>query len=150
MAPAVAPCGSLVAPAEVLHRCPWCPNVAAKDDACNWVVCGQITVNNTSTFVVGHGCGRQWCFLCGRKLCGQVYDTTTGAPRDGVRRNHTAVCCSQEEGFVQAEYCCGGHNAHARPRWADDGARACLVTPATLHAHVTESRVLSPSQVSMT
>lgn len=105
-------------------RCPWCTKISAKDDACNWVVCGVFTGKlNQEQFAAGC-CGRQFCFLCGRKLCAQVYDPTTGDRVPGAPRTHTAACCPTEPGFTHNTYCCGGHNSHTALRWADDGVRA--------------------------
>lgn len=84
-------------------QCPWCGRWALKDAACNWVCCGL----DASGFVVGAGCGRQFCFLCGRKLCGALFDAATGARQLHVHTNHSAACCG-----VGADFCPGGHNSH--------------------------------------
>ncbi len=47
--------------------CPWCGRWTLKDQACNHVVCG---VDTARGFVREHGCGHQFCFQCGKKLCG--------------------------------------------------------------------------------
>lgn len=97
---------------DVARRCPWCGRWALKDAACNWVACGL----SVRGFVRGAGCGRQWCFACSRKLCGQLYDPETGARRAGVASHHTGACCPAERGFEAAAYCPGGHNSHCPPR----------------------------------
>lgn len=97
------------------RTCPWCGRLALKNDACNWVTCGL--ADAPAGFVVGAGCGHQWCFLCEGKLCGQVYDAITGAKRGGVADTHTATCCAEEPGFSQQEFCPGGHNSHCPKRW---------------------------------
>jgi hypothetical protein len=93
--------------------CPWCERWALKAQACNHVVCGVDTLRG---FVPGHGCGHQFCFQCGKKLCGRVYDPQTGA-RHPQATSHTEACCPAEAGFVQDEYCPGGHNSHTAARW---------------------------------
>ena len=94
-------------------QCPWCERWTLKDQACNHVVCG---VSTAGGFSLGHGCGRQFCFQCGKKLCAPVHDAETGA-RLGGRTSHSAACCPAEAGFAQEEYCPGGHNSHTSQRW---------------------------------
>jgi hypothetical protein len=89
------------------QMCPWCGTWALKDDACNWVCCGLAVEG----FVVGAGCGRQYCFQCGGRLCGQLYDPATGAVMPGVPTNHTEACCPAN-GPPPAGNCPGGHNSH--------------------------------------
>lgn len=105
----------MAAPAPRLddaRQCPWCERWALKNAACNWVTCGL----STRGFVAGAGCGRQWCFACGGRLCGALYDPATGARRAGVATHHTKTCCEAEPGYKAAEYCPGGHNSHCPPR----------------------------------
>ena len=87
---------------RTVMTCPWCLRLAEKDDACNWVTCGLTDTG----FQVHHGCGMQWCFACGGKLCGQLYDSDTGIQRTGVATSHSADCCPFPG------YCPGGHNSH--------------------------------------
>jgi hypothetical protein len=96
-------------------QCPWCQRWALKDDACNWVCCGLESGSNA--FVVGAGCGRQWCFSCGKRLCGVLYDSTSGQIHQGVSTSHGRRCCSAEckqAGLdpYESSYCQGGHNSH--------------------------------------
>lgn len=104
-------------PPDDARACPWCGRWALKDGGCNWVACGLANDGAAHQgFQVGAGCGRSWCFACGKKLCSLVYDPASGA-RVG-REAHDAACCRTEPGFTEADYCPGGHNAHAPPRWA--------------------------------
>jgi hypothetical protein len=89
-------------------RCPHCDRLCVKDDACNYVVCGRTDTG----FKIGYGCGKPFCFLCGKKLCGQMYNEVTGEMIDSNEdHNHTTdeeqkIICSQNG------YCLGGHNSH--------------------------------------
>lgn len=95
-------------------KCPWCFRWALKDQACNHVICG---VDTKRAFVVGHGCGRQFCFLCGKKLCARIHNPDTGKREPG-RTSHTAICCAHTEpDFDRSQYCPGGHNSHCPKRW---------------------------------
>ena len=95
-------------------QCPWCGRWALKDNACNYIfACGLATKGK---FVVGAGCGKPWCFQCGKKFCGQYIDPDTGQKAGGPE-SHDAECCKKEPGFKQEEYCPGGHNSHCAVRW---------------------------------
>jgi len=96
-------------------QCPWCQRWFLKDAACNYIfACGLET---KGTFRVGAGCGRSWCWECGKKFCTVYYDPVTGAKAPGAKENHDASCCAKEAGFSKEEYCCGGHNSHCDKRW---------------------------------
>lgn len=92
-------------------QCPHCKTYSLKDEACNWVCCGLISVEGKDRFVVGHGCGRQWCFQCAKKLCGPLFDMETGAPIPNSC-DHTQTCCPDD-----GAHCEGGHNSHCPPRF---------------------------------
>ncbi len=94
-----------------LMSCPWCGNIFEKDESCNWVCCG-LTVDG---FIVGYGCGMQWCFLCGKKLCTKFYDEKLGTKIESASDNHHD-CCPPSEDF-----CPGGHNSHCErsKEWLD-------------------------------
>lgn len=96
-------------------QCPWCARWCLKDAACNYIfACGLQT---NGRFEPHTGCGRPWCWQCGKKFCGVYVDPATGARSPGARDSHTATCCKNEAGFVEAEYCPGGHNSHCDQRW---------------------------------
>ena len=89
-----------------IQKCPHCNRYFMKDNNCNYVVCGRIDNN---TFVPHHGCGWPFCFLCGKKLCGRMFDETTGKLLDpNENHNHPAdyTDCKGDD------YCPGGHNSH--------------------------------------
>lgn len=91
--------------------CPWCGRVWAKNEACNWVCCGLTTTKEG--FRKGEGCGQQWCFSCGKKLCGLLYEPASGLKVPGVAESHSASCACLNDGT----YCPGGHNSHCPKRW---------------------------------
>ena len=101
---------------DVARCCPWCGRWALKDEACNWVCCG---LDAARGFVVGGGCGGQWCFVCSRRLCGKLYDAASGQQVAGVGTSHSRSCCLAEatrngmtESGYEIAYCQGGHNSH--------------------------------------
>ncbi len=119
----VPPDGAALTPREThgtlagvpLTRCPWCHAWWAKGPNCNWVACGlQDTGSGERAYPGVGGCGRQFCFQCAGKLCGDpIFDAASGAIR-GVSRSHSASCgCVNDE-----TYCPGGHNSHCEPRWS--------------------------------
>jgi len=97
--------------------CPWCGQIACKDEACNHVVCG---VMSNGRFQKGMGCGRQWCFHCEGRLCGvAAYDQHTGVKTEPPpKMSHTSTCCVENSGdaYDPDAFCVGGHNSHMPPR----------------------------------
>jgi hypothetical protein len=69
--------------------------------------------------MIGAGCGRSWCWSCGKKFCGQYINVTTGSKTATAKEHHTAECCRKEEGFTKETYCPGGHNSHCDPRFEE-------------------------------
>jgi hypothetical protein len=95
-------------------QCPWCARWCLKDTACNYIfACG---LDAGRGFVIGSGCGRSWCWECGKKFCGQYHDEATGRRTETARDNHDAGCCVKEAGYKREDYCVGGHNSHCGPR----------------------------------
>ena len=96
-------------------QCPWCERWCLKDTACNYIfACG---LQSNGKFMVGAGCGKSWCWECGKKFCGQYCCPTTGSKLPTGREHHDADCCRNESGFKQEDYCCGGHNSHCGKRY---------------------------------
>jgi len=99
-------------------QCPWCERWSLKDAACNYIfACG---LEEKGTFKVGAGCGRSWCWQCGKKFCSLYYNPQTGIKAPSARETHDSECCKKEQreqGYKQDEYCPGGHNSHCSPRW---------------------------------
>lgn len=95
-------------------QCPWCERWCLKDDACNYIfACGLQTKGG---FIIGAGCGRSWCWLCGKKFCTPHYNPETGK-KISNKTSHDRNCCRLEVGFNEKDYCCGGHNSHCEKRW---------------------------------
>lgn len=95
-------------------QCPWCERWCLKDDACNYIfACG---LESRGTFVKDAGCGRSWCWECGKKFCSPYYDPKSGQRLQSAKDNHDA-CCEKEDGFSKDTYCSGGHNSHCEKRW---------------------------------
>ena len=96
-------------------QCPWCERWCLKDAACDYVFsCG---LDFRGNFVVGAGCGRTWCWRCGKKYCSPYHDPTTGQKLANAKDSHSATCCLAEAGFQQDEYCGGGCSSHCAARW---------------------------------
>ena len=91
-------------------QCPWCERWCLKDAACNYIFACGLTSNNK--FHVGQGCGRSWCWQCGKKFCGQYYNPVTGVKEVSAKENHSSSCCCADAQFNQKDYCPGGHNSH--------------------------------------
>jgi hypothetical protein len=100
---------------EDAKQCPWCKRWFLKDNACAYIfACG---LDEKNRFHVGNGCGRSWCWNCGKKYCGQYYDEKTGQKLSTAKDHHDAFCCRGEEGFEKDEYCGGGCSGHCGSRW---------------------------------
>lgn len=94
-------------------QCPWCQRWALKDAACNYIfACG---LDTKSGFQKGQGCGRSWCWGCGKKFCGQYYDPETGVKSPGAKDTHD-TCCATEPGYTYEDYCSSGCSSHCRAR----------------------------------
>ena len=95
--------------------CPWCGRWCLKDAACDYIfACGLDTRDG---FIMGAGCGRSWCWVCGKKYCSQYIDISTGKKLSNAKDNHNPFCCKEESGFSEETYCEGGHNPHCGRRW---------------------------------
>lgn len=96
-------------------QCPWCERWCLKDNACAYVFSCGLDVRRG--FVVGAGCGKTWCWTCGKKYCGQYHDPATGQKLPGAKDHHDGSCCRAEAGFKEEDYCPGGHSGHCGKRW---------------------------------
>jgi hypothetical protein len=106
---------------HLAKQCPWCQRWSLKDNACAYIfACG---LDYKDRFHVGLGCGKSWCWKCGKKYCGQYYDPQTGQKLPTAKDHHDAFCCRKEEGFQQSEFCAGGCSGHCVKRWDTDICR---------------------------
>jgi hypothetical protein len=96
-------------------QCPWCSRWCLKDAACNYIfACG---LEENGKFKVGEGCGRSWCWQCGKKFCSLYYNPDTGIKSPSAKETHDSQCCQNESDFKREDYCQGGHNSHCDRRW---------------------------------
>ena len=94
-------------------ECPWCFRWCMKDNACNYIfACG---LDEKNIFHASMGCGRSWCWECGKKFCSQYY-LANGKKSSDAKESH-ANCCEKEENFSRETFCSGGHNSHCDKRW---------------------------------
>ena len=93
-------------------QCPWCERWCLKDSNCNYIFACGLTENNV--FVAG--CGKSWCWECGKKFCGQMYDPKNGK-KISNKTNHGSCCKESKEFTNEQEFCGGGHNSHCGKRW---------------------------------
>lgn len=95
-------------------QCPWCERWCLKDAACNYIfACGLET---NGKFKMGAGCGKSWCWQCGKKFCGQYINVATGNKAATAIETHGA-CCYLAPDFKKEDYCPGGHNSHCDKRF---------------------------------
>lgn len=95
-------------------QCPWCERWCLKDAACNYIfACGLET---NGQFKMGAGCGKSWCWQCGKKFCGQYINVVTGIKAAGAIDTHGS-CCQLSAGFKKEDFCPGGHNSHCAARY---------------------------------
>lgn len=85
----------------ISKKCPHCKKIFISDNNEDYVVCGYTAK--------GHdwkGCGRDWCFTCGKKLC-KCWEVDLLF--DEINRNHDGKCCkiyAQKNGeLYPVEYC---------------------------------------------
>jgi len=96
-------------------QCPHCKTWALKDGGCSYIfACG---LDEKNTFQKDRGCGKSWCWTCGKKYCGQYYNKQTGQKCPDSKDSHDSTCCTLEQDFQKEEYCPGGHSSHCERRW---------------------------------
>jgi hypothetical protein len=96
-------------------QCPWCMRWALKDNACDYIFSCGLDVK--LGFIVGAGCGKTWCWRCGKKFCGQYHDPVTGAKMNSAKDNHDVECCTRDPYFKREDFCAGGCSSHCSKRW---------------------------------
>lgn len=101
---------------NLAKKCPWCHRWCLKDNACAYIfACG---LDHKGKFHIGQGCGKSWCWNCGKKYCGQYYDPVTGEKLSTAKDHHNAFCCRNEDEFSEGAYCGGGCSGHCVKRWS--------------------------------
>lgn len=97
-------------------QCPHCNRWALKQEkSCNFIfACG---LSSSNIFVKDSGCGKSWCFECGKKFCGQYIDLVTCKKSKSAIEEHTSECCPKDTLFSKELYCSGGHDSHCKKRW---------------------------------
>lgn len=101
---------------EDAKQCPWCKRWALNGGACAFIYACGLDANGK--FHLGAGCGRSWCWDCGKKYCGWYMDPEDGRKSRAAREEH-AGCCASAPDFAEAEFCEGGHSAQCAPRTFD-------------------------------
>lgn len=90
-------------PILVTKKCPHCSHECTASENTSYIICGY--QNSRSGFDMD-GCGCDWCFRCGKKLCKQWYMNTLYLD---INRIHNDECCKQhalEHKFVYPDdYC---------------------------------------------
>ena len=100
---------------DVTKQCPWCSRWFLKDNNCAYIfACG---LDYTGKFHLGAGCGKSWCWTCGKKFCGQYIDQHTGIKTKDAKDFHDKDCCKNEKKFLIEDFCEGGHSSHCSKRW---------------------------------
>lgn len=111
----VEPSKQPVSQENLARQCPWCQRWCLKDNACAYIfACG---LDDKMKFHKEAGCGRSWCWTCGKKYCSAYYDPKTGEKLSTAKDHHDALCCRNEQGFKEEDYCPGGHSGHCVKRW---------------------------------
>lgn len=88
---------------NLTNICPHCKKVYNGNDDSEYVICGY---GNTHIGYDWDGCGKDWCFKCGKKLC-KTWDSDQLFIESN--RTHDASCCkkhAEEHNFIYpTEYC---------------------------------------------
>jgi hypothetical protein len=75
---------------KVIHinkKCPHCSHIISMPDNTDYVICGYHDTNKGYDW---HGCGRDWCFYCGKILCKKWEINELHLPSN---RQHDDECC---------------------------------------------------------
>jgi hypothetical protein len=73
---------------HISKKCPHCSYVLNLPENTNYVICGY---QNTNQGYDWNGCGKDWCFYCGKMLCKKW---EINALNLQINRNHDDACCS--------------------------------------------------------
>jgi hypothetical protein len=98
---------------EDAKQCPWCDRWALNGGACAFIFACGLDVDGV--FNIGSGCGRSWCWECGKKYCGWYMDPQDGRKSKAAREEH-GKCCASSPDFKDHAFCEGGHSNHCASR----------------------------------
>lgn len=87
---------------QVIKNCPHCQKPYIAPSTQDYVVCGY---SNSHTGYDWIGCGKDWCFRCGKKLCKSWTIDSLYHPQN---RYHDKNCCrkhAEKNGIKYDEYC---------------------------------------------
>jgi hypothetical protein len=88
---------------NISKKCPHCSRVLNMPENTQYVICGYHNPNHGYDW---NGCGRDWCFHCGKMLC-KRWETNNLHLQ--MNRHHDDECCSkhaQENGYnYPDDYC---------------------------------------------
>lgn len=76
--------------------CPHCNQKTYGSDSCSYIICGY---NNRG--FDWKGCGRDWCFTCGKKLC---KSWNVNSLFNKMNRQHNSKCCKSYASKMQFKY----------------------------------------------
>lgn len=96
---------------NISKKCPHCKHILNMPDNTDYVICGY---HNTSQGYDWNGCGKDWCFHCGKMLCKRW---ESNALHLQMNRTHDDACCSKhamDNGYKYPDdYCqCNNINIH--------------------------------------
>lgn len=87
----------------ISKKCPHCNNSCLLNENHKYVICGY---TDTHTGYDWNGCGKDWCFKCGKKLCKSWIENNLHVE---INRTHNKECChthSKIHGFnYPDDYC---------------------------------------------
>ena len=101
---------------EHAKQCPWCDRWALNGGACAFIFACGLDVDGV--FNIGSGCGRSWCWECGKKYCGWYMDPQDGRKSKAAREDH-GDCCASSPDYEEGTFCEGGHSSHCATRTFD-------------------------------
>jgi len=89
--------------------CPHCAHTISMPEKTNYIICGY---QNSILGYDWSGCGRDWCFSCGKMLCKKWESDKLHLQ---MNRTHDDECCSKhakDNGYVYPDDYCKCNNSH--------------------------------------
>jgi hypothetical protein len=97
----------------IAKKCPHCSYILMLPDTVDYVICGY----HSNRGYDWAGCGRDWCFQCGKKLCKNWETDELNLTHN---RFHDDICCQKHAKDNNAKYpdeYCHCTNMHNKKRW---------------------------------